>query len=165
MDNVQDKSVAKLRRLNRTKSIWFLRFNGQLWQAVDLELWPFSLVTSISPQTLTVRLECWIHTQWLHDSQCNGRPCLTMGTGMKLTSSATKFHQTPPYATSVLVFHSFLFQSHYMFRPIYRPASGVIYKYNILKSYWLQRIRWFKVIITIYYAQSANCLLLSQKLP
>jgi hypothetical protein len=68
--------------------------------------------------------------------------------------------RTPPYVTSVHVFHSFLFQSHYMFRPIYMPSSGVIYKYNILKSYWLQRIRWFKVIITIYYAQCANCLLL-----
>jgi hypothetical protein len=33
--------------------------------------------------------------------------------------------QTPPYATSVLVFHSFLFLSHYMFRPIYRPSSGM----------------------------------------
>jgi hypothetical protein len=39
----------------------------------------------------------------------------------------SKVHQsfTPPYATTV-----FALYSHNMFRPIYRPSSGVIYKYN-----------------------------------
>jgi hypothetical protein len=55
--------------------------------------------------------------------------------------------QVPPYATTVFVFTLYYTIHSTCFGLVYRPSSGVIYKHNISKSYWPQRIRWFKVII------------------
>jgi hypothetical protein len=44
-----------------------------------------------------------------------------------------------------------------MFRPIYRPSSGVIYKYDILKKLLTSNGFVDLIIFTLYYALCANC--------
>jgi hypothetical protein len=44
-----------------------------------------------------------------------------------------------------------------MFRPIYRPSSGVIYKNNILKKLLTFNGSVDLIIPTLYYAPCANC--------
>jgi hypothetical protein len=58
--------------------------------------------------------------------------------------------QVPPYATSIFVFTLYYTIHTTCFGLIYKPSSGVIYKHNISKSYWPQRIRGFRVITTMY---------------
>jgi hypothetical protein len=44
-----------------------------------------------------------------------------------------------------------------MYRPIYRPSSGAIYKYNILKKLLTFNGSVDLIILTLYYTQCANC--------
>jgi hypothetical protein len=44
-----------------------------------------------------------------------------------------------------------------MFRPIYRPSSGVIYKYDLLKKLLTFNESVDLIIFTLYYALYANC--------